>query len=157
MIASPIACVIDASVLIKLVVSETDSDKVRALFDHLVLDPAAQFHVPEFCLLECTNILWKQARKKILSISDANLKLQMMRGLALQIEPLGDLLDPALNMAASLDVSAYDATYLAASSRLGLPLITADDKLFRKAAAVYPNIVLPSNLVVPPLPPGTNP
>ena len=157
MIASPIACVIDASVLIKLVVSETDSDKVRAFFDHLTLDPAARFHVPEFCFLECTNILWKQVRRKTLLIADAALKLQTIRGLALQIEPLGNLLDTALHIAAKLDISAYDAAYLAAASKLGLPLITADDKLFRKVSAAYPTVLVLSSLVIPPLPPGIIP
>jgi hypothetical protein len=46
MIATPIRCVLDASVGIKRVVTEPDSAQARALFDHLVKDVAANFFVP---------------------------------------------------------------------------------------------------------------
>jgi predicted nucleic acid-binding protein len=47
MIVTPVGCVIDASVGIKLVISEVLSSEAHALFAHLAKDPAARFIVPE--------------------------------------------------------------------------------------------------------------
>jgi predicted nucleic acid-binding protein len=44
--------IVDASVVIQELIEDTYSLQARA--DRL--------HVPEFCLLECTNVLWKQVR-----------------------------------------------------------------------------------------------
>jgi predicted nucleic acid-binding protein len=40
----------------------------------------------------------------------------------------------ALSIAVSYDITAYDACYIALAQRLGIPLITADQKLQAKMA-----------------------
>jgi predicted nucleic acid-binding protein len=62
MITTPVACVIDASVGIELVVAEALSAQSHALFAHLAADPADRFWVPDLFYIECTNILWKHVR-----------------------------------------------------------------------------------------------
>ena len=57
MISTPIACVVDASVAIKLVITEPLSNEAHALFAHLARDPAARFFVPDLFDVECANIL----------------------------------------------------------------------------------------------------
>ena len=53
MITSPVACVVDASVGIKLVITEVLSNEAHALFAHLARDPAARFFVPDLFDIEC--------------------------------------------------------------------------------------------------------
>lgn len=65
MIATPIACVVDASVGIKLVIAEALSNETHALFEHLARDPAARFFVPDLFDLECANILWKLIQRGV--------------------------------------------------------------------------------------------
>ncbi len=60
---SPLNCVVDASVGIKLFVKEELSEQTHALFAHLTAIPPAQLHVPDLFFIECTNILWKYTRR----------------------------------------------------------------------------------------------
>jgi hypothetical protein len=48
MIATPVSCVVDASVGIKLVITEALSGQAHALFAHLASDPAARFFLKFF-------------------------------------------------------------------------------------------------------------
>lgn len=59
---TPLRCVVDASVAIKLFVDDPLSDKVHTLFAHLDADPMCKFYVPDLFYIECTNILWKYVR-----------------------------------------------------------------------------------------------
>jgi len=59
----PTRCVVDASVGIKLFVSEPLSDKAQALFNRLASDLPADLHVPDLFYIECANILWKYSRR----------------------------------------------------------------------------------------------
>ncbi|MEQ9354945.1 type II toxin-antitoxin system VapC family toxin [Coleofasciculus chthonoplastes] len=53
---TPLRCVVDASVAIKLFVDDPLSDKVDTLFSHLDADPMCKFYVPDLFYIECTNI-----------------------------------------------------------------------------------------------------
>ncbi len=153
MIASRIRCVVDASVGIKRVVVEPDSDRTRDLFDHLTSDPAARFFVPDFFYLECANILWKLVKKGSLTIGQASANLATLRSFRLDVVQVTTLVDDALLTAAAHGISAYDAAYVVAAASLGLPLITADDKLVRKLAGTPYQLELLGGLTIPPLPP----
>jgi predicted nucleic acid-binding protein len=52
--------IVDASVIIQELIQDTYSQQVRVLFKGLIATD--RLHVPEFCLLECTNVIWKQVR-----------------------------------------------------------------------------------------------
>ncbi len=54
--------VIDPSVLIQAYVHEPNTDNVLALLNGLKEPASVSLHAPEFCLMECTNILWRHAR-----------------------------------------------------------------------------------------------
>jgi len=134
MITPPVACVVDASVGIKLVIVESLSGEAHALFAHLARDPAARFYVPDLFDLECANILWKQIQRFGYPLADAQVNLATLMALALQRLSVTTLVADALAIAAQHAISAYDACYVAASHRLGVPLITADSKLVAKMA-----------------------
>src|SRR5437763_1150029 len=111
MITTPVTCVVDASVAIKVVLAEPDSPKAHALFAHLA-DPAARFYVPDLLYGECANILWKKVRRGDFLEPEALTKLATIRSLALQSRVSKDLVDRALRLAIANDATAYDSLYV---------------------------------------------
>jgi predicted nucleic acid-binding protein len=153
MIAPPIRCVVDCSVAIKLVFTEPDSAQAHLLFDHPDRDPLAQFDVPDLFRFECANVLRTQAKRGRITGADAGLKLVELQGKRLQVWDSASLIGDALTVAVNYDLSAYDASYVAASAEAGVPLITADDKLVRKLLGTSFSVLLLSSLTIPPPPP----
>lgn len=127
-------CVVDASVGIKLFVKEDLSEMADRLFDRLTNQPPAQFYVPDLFYIECTNILWKYVRRFGYNPDQARQDVADLRSLALITVAMADLIEPAMDVALTYDVTAYDASYVALAQQLELPLITADKTLVRKLA-----------------------
>lgn len=71
--------VVDASVALKWVLQEPDSDLAEALArtDETLL-------VPDFWLAEATNVLWLQVRRRLLTPDEAREGLALLRA---QVEP----------------------------------------------------------------------
>ena len=124
--------VVDASVGIKLFVEEEFSAVADRLFSRLAANPPAHFYVPDLFYVECANILWKYTRRFDYPAADARQNVRDLRALALRSVSTADLLQPALELALSYDLTVYDASYAALARQLGLPLITADEPLQRK-------------------------
>jgi predicted nucleic acid-binding protein len=129
------------------------SSEAHALFAHLAHDPAARFYVPDLFYIECANILWKQIQRFGYPLLDAQLNLTTLTALALQRLSVITLATDALTIAASHSISAYDACYVAASQRQGVPLITADAKLVAKMAGTPHAVLFLGSLAIPPPPP----
>jgi predicted nucleic acid-binding protein len=132
----PLTCVVDASVAIKLFVVEPLSAQADALFDLLVADPPGRFYVPDLFFIECANVLWKYVRRFSYPVQSARQDLRDLQALALRSEPIADLLEDALELAFAHEITAYDACYVALVRQLNVPLITADQALTRKLAAL---------------------
>jgi predicted nucleic acid-binding protein len=112
-------------------VVEPLSEQAHWLFDGLTADPPPVFHVPDLFFIECTNILWKYSRRFGRSLEDCQADLVDLGNLALRTTPTAELMEDALTLAAQTGLSAYDACYAALAHRLDLPLVTADDALFK--------------------------
>lgn len=117
---------IDASVALKWLAPEHDSDKAKALLFRTDLMGPTLVHT------EVANGL----RKKIVRgqiAADTDLAL-VMETLASIIQPVDELpvMGRALAMAATLNHSVYDCVYLALAEQLGQELVTADGKFLRK-------------------------
>src|SRR5258708_401200 len=112
MIAPPVACVVDASVAIKLVITEPLSTQAHALFAHLATDPAARFVVPELFYIECANVLWKHVQHSGYPLTDAHLSLSTLSALALQRIAMPSLAADALGIAGNHRITVYDACYV---------------------------------------------
>jgi predicted nucleic acid-binding protein len=125
-------CIVDASVGIKLFLIEDLSDVADRLFDQLAQDLPARFYVPDLFFVECANILWKYVRRFGYPPTKAYQDVADLAALVLTTVSTADLLQPALELALTYDVTAYDATYAALAQRLTLPLITADAALALK-------------------------
>jgi predicted nucleic acid-binding protein len=157
MIAVPVSCVVDASVGIKLVVTEADSPLAQDLFAHLRSDPRAAFFAPDFLLTECANILWKLALKKqVLSSADAVTKLAELASLPLIRIPSSILRDRAMELALRCNVTVYDALYAAAAEFRGVPLVSADNALVRSIHGHACQALLLGSFPIP-SPPATTP
>jgi len=78
--------IIDASVVIQRFIQQEYTPQTKILFNHLL--EGDQFYIPEFCLLECTNIIWKQARFYGLPEDQAQLLIQDLQAIPFQIYPV---------------------------------------------------------------------
>lgn len=77
--------VIDTSVLAQSFLDEDKTPHVVALLKHLFVTPEFELFVPEFCLVECTNILWKKGLYAGISFDDAEKSLKALSALPLKI------------------------------------------------------------------------
>ena len=126
------ACVVDASVGIKLFVQEALSEQAERLFNRLSEDPGVRFYVPDLFFVECANILCKYVRNFAYPAENARRDVEDLRDLALLTVSTSDLIVPALDLALEFEVTAYDACYAALALMLKLPLVTVDESLSRK-------------------------
>jgi len=125
----PRQIVIDASVLIKYVVPESDSPATIHMIDQLLLDDKATISIPDLLYIECANVLWKKVRRGEVDAQTAEDSLHDLTELECEVIPLSALSARALRLACDYGISAYDASYLALAEQVGTPLLTADERL----------------------------
>ncbi len=130
--------VVDASVLSHYFTADAYSVTLMRLLSRINLE--YQIHIPEFCLVECTNVLWKEARFRGLPQPDAERFLEDLLGLPFEVVPIGDLLPQALQIGLHHQLAAYDSLYIALALSLKCPLITLDQK--QSEAAVRCGVLL---------------
>jgi predicted nucleic acid-binding protein len=127
--AAPQACVIDASVALKLLVEEEGSRAAAALLD----GPALL--APDLIHVEVANALWRMGRTGRLSEADAVDALALFRRLPLRRRATDAALAPqALRLARLLDHPVHDCLYLALAMDAGAPVVTADRRFVAAAA-----------------------
>jgi predicted nucleic acid-binding protein len=136
------ACVVDASVGIKLFIEEEGSADADRLFARLGAESAARFYVPDLFFVECANVLWKYVRNYGYSSENARKDIRDLQSLHLLTVSTADLLPKALDLALAHDLPVYDACYLALAEQLQLPLITADGGFARKLKDSGTNVQL---------------
>lgn len=118
------AAVADASVLVKLLTAEEDSDRAdRVMRQHQVI-------APEFVLAEIGNTIWSRIHGG-LNLDIAVDLLTDALALPLDLRPIRPLMPRALTIAAATDHPIYDCIYLALAEELDLPLFTADGRFIR--------------------------
>ena len=126
------ACVVDASVGIKLFVEEDDSAQADRLFQQLEEQPDSRFYVPDLFFVECANILWKYVRHFGYPAENARQDVADLRALALLSVSTADLIVSGLELALEYKITAYDACYAALAQQNQIPMITADRPLSQK-------------------------
>ena len=125
--------VVDASVVIEYLITGPHTPNTQAFFNRVTA--ADRLIVPEFCLLECTNVIWKQVRFSGMSRSDAQGLVRVLRMLKLQRAPMKHLLDRALEIGLNHTLAVYDCGYIALALHYAYPLITLDQRQSQAASA----------------------
>ncbi len=128
-----LACVVDANIAAKLFVPEPLSDKADVLFAHLA-DVNARLCVPDVFYVEMGSVLLKLARNKWMTANDAALNLQTLMSLRLKRFATYDLVVEAFRIGTANMIAMYDAVYVTLAARLGVPLITDDERLAQAMA-----------------------
>lgn len=116
--------VIDASVLVKLFISEDGSREAAA-----AVKKADTLLAPDLLWAETGNILWKYVRRDDVAAADASQILAEMMQVPIQITATRELIEPALEIAIETDRTVYDCLYLVLAARSKCVLLTANERL----------------------------
>lgn len=121
--------VIDASVAIKLFISEDGSREAAS-----TVKKADELLAPDLLLAEVGNILWKYVRRDDLAKNDAQQILADMLQMPIQFRATSELLESALKLAIETDRTVYDCLYVALAVQSKCVLLTADERLVNALA-----------------------
>jgi predicted nucleic acid-binding protein len=119
--------VVDASVCIKWVLAEPDSDAAEALLEQELVAPA-------LWIVEAANVLWKRARRGELTAGEVKARLEELARAPITTLGIEDDILAASELACRLDHPVYDCLYLAAALREGCHVVTADRRFVAAAA-----------------------
>jgi predicted nucleic acid-binding protein len=118
--------VVDASVVVKWFVPESDSEAAARF-----LSPLFRFHAPELLIAEVGQTLWKKAQKqRELDTDEAARIVAALATLPIELYSLSSLHEAAFEIASTTGRTVYDSFYLALGRVLGYTFVTADQKLF---------------------------
>lgn len=143
--------VVDASIVIKWLVDEEDSDSAQALLDEWIAQ-GIERAAPNLLPFEVANVLYRQATQGLLSIEDCARLIDEMLGSQIQRYDPPNLHLRAIELARELGQgAAYDSHYLALAEQLDCELWTADARFFRASNPVTQRVRLLSEFVAPEL------
>ena len=122
--------VVDASVALAWYFADEASELADRVLDRLEHDEAL---APAIWPLEVADGLRTAERRGRLDLADLSHVRELLVSLPVQVEgvPLDAALGEVTELARQLDLTAYDAAYLALAARRGLALATVDDRLRR--------------------------
>lgn len=127
----PLRVVIDASVGLKWVLPEEDSDQARALLAD-GRGAGAQFLAPDAYLPEVVNALWaRSSLRDEITGDEARDALERLFLSIPTLVPSTSLATQALELALAFRRPVYDCLYVALAIRLGCVVVTADRRMIR--------------------------
>ena len=121
--------IVDASVAVKWVLRETDSDQARA-----VAASPSRLLAPDLIVLEIANALRKAVVAGSIPHKDATQSISGIRRIFNPLVSTSDMIDEAMAIAIEYRHPIYDCLYIVTSRRLDAPLVTADAKFIAKLA-----------------------
>ena len=112
---------VDASVAVKWLIAEDDSDAARSLVAR-----GEELHAPRLMVSEIANALWRKARLGEIERSEAAAMTAAVPEMPVRWSADETLCADAVRLALALDRTVYDCVYLALAHWLGAPIVTAD-------------------------------
>ena len=132
--------VVDASLAVKWLVEEDDSDKADALLRSWVVQGTARI-APHLMPFEVANALHQRVLRGQLSVGDSTRMIAWLLQSNLELHQTAALHTRALELASELrQGAAYDAHYLALAEEFGCELWTADQRFYRTVSAQTHNV-----------------
>ena len=124
--------VLDCSVAISWCLVDENNDYANAV---LALMPNAEAFVPEIFTLEIANTLLVSERRNRMTLAQTKSAINLIQSLPISIDSQTSIkaLDATLTLGREQGLASYDAAYLELAIRLGLPLVTLDEKLAKAA------------------------
>jgi predicted nucleic acid-binding protein len=133
--------IVDASVVAKRLVLEPDTDKAKLLFANWGRGEM-QILAPAILPAEVANMLWKRARRALLSAAAVEELYREFKAFHVPLWPIDGLMELALTLALRNGHSAYDGLYVALAVKTGRDLVTADERLYNMLHLSIPNVRL---------------
>ncbi len=99
---------------------------------------AVEIVVPDLFWLEIGNVLWKAARRGMLTHTLAQRALEVMINRGFPTLPSRAVLSEALMIAVDFGRTVYDSTYVALAVATGCQLLTADERLVNALGSRFP-------------------
>ena len=130
--------IVDATIVMNYLIKDQYTINAKAFFDQVTTQD--RLLVPEFCFMECTNVLWKQIRFHGLSERDAEKLLKDLYRLPFKTVNVKRVLPVALQIGTRHTLAIYDSVYIALALQLHAPLLTVDQK--QSFAAGQENVTL---------------
>ena len=125
--------VIDSSAIVAVIVAEPEKDAIiEATSGHTLIGPGS---IP----WEIGNAFSAMIRQRRLSVSDAQLGMEILEGIPLQYVNVD--MSNVLSIAAEVNAYAYDAYFLDCALRHTASLLTLDRKLGRAAGILGVDLV----------------
>ncbi len=131
--------VVDASIVVEALVTGPYTTNAKALFQQIKLRDILL--APEFCLLECTNVLWKHMRFHGMTLAQTQPLISDLQFLLIKRVLMKRLLGGTLQIAAHHNLAVCDAAYILLAEKMGYPLITIDTKQSAVATTVGVNVI----------------
>lgn len=129
------AYVIDTSALIQAFIQDTFTTQALSLIKQ-VFTAGVLLHTPEFVLLECGNIVWKQTQFGGLSLSGAQTAIKKIQSVPIKYHIAIQFLPRAIEIGVQNRLAIYDSIVVTLAENLRLPLITHDQRQATIAQAI---------------------
>lgn len=131
---------IDASVALKWVLPEIDSDKairLRTAFQNVVHELIS----PDIFLIEVSNSLARAERNGVIPQGVADVHLTNIVSTCPHLYAYQPILRRALAIACSAKHGIYDCVYVSLAEQEKCELVTADDRLIKRLGSLFPFII----------------
>ena len=141
--------VVDASLAVKWLVEEDDSDKAHAALESWVARDVTRI-APYLLPFEVANALHRRVLRGELNVGDGIRMISRLLTSRLELHQPPELHVRALQLASQLNQNAaYDAHYLALAESIGCELWTADERFYRAASPSLDNVRWLGEFVAP--------
>lgn len=141
--------VVDASVVVKWLVDEEDSDSAQLLLDQWIAQ-GVERAAPNLLPFEVANVVHRQAARGLLTIENGARLIDEMLASQIRCYDSPALHRRALELAIQLGQgAAYDCHYLALAESLDCEMWTADERFYQSAIPASARLRLLREFVAP--------